>query len=87
LLLLSLDEMASFIIYALQSISSLVGSEPDVTKEAATEAFKLLLAAVVSPIVNTIDFVGRVITTIQGSQAEETECAEESTQIGYGQSA
>jgi hypothetical protein len=71
LALLAFDEMVSFIVYSLKSIASLVTSGPSAAKEPGTEAvnhlleaFKSLLAAIVSPVVNTVDFSGCIFTTL-----------------------
>ena len=70
LTLLALDEMLLFIVSSLKSIYNFVSSKPDEAKELGAEAVghlfnavKALLAAVVSPVVNTVDFVGSCVAT------------------------
>ena len=67
---LALDEMVSFIVSGLKFIANLVTSGPDAAKESGAEAvnhllgaFTSLLAAVVSPVINAVDFVGSCVTT------------------------
>lgn len=71
LTLLALDEIVSFIVSSLKSIYNFVSSNPGVAKESGEEAvghllsaFDLLFTAAVSPVVNTVDFVGSCVTTL-----------------------
>ncbi|MDF1827563.1 MAG: hypothetical protein P1U39_04740 [Legionellaceae bacterium] len=77
LTLLALDEMLSFIVSSLKSIYNFVTSKPDIAKESGAEAvghlfnaFKALFAVTVSPVVNTVDFVGSCVTTLT-TEADE----------------
>lgn len=76
LTLLALDEMLSFVVSSLKSIVDLCTSGTDEAKKSGAEAvshllnaFKALLAAAVSPVVNTVDFVGSCVTTL--TEADE----------------
>jgi len=71
LTLLALDEMLSFIVSSLKSIYNFATSKPGEAKELGEEAaghllnaFKSLLAAAVSPVVNAVDFAGSCVTTL-----------------------
>jgi len=70
LTLLALDEMLSFIVFSLKSIAILCTSGADEAKKSGAvavshllDAVKTLLAAAVSPVVNTVDFVSSCVTT------------------------
>jgi hypothetical protein len=78
LTLLALDEILSFIVSSLNFIATRFTLGPDAAKELGTEAvnhllkaFKALLAAVVSPVVNTVDFVGSCVTTVNEGNGGE----------------
>jgi len=74
LTLLALDEMFSFIISSIKSIVDLCTSGTDEAKKSGAKAvghllnaFKSLLAAAVSPVVNAVDFVGSCVTTLKAT--------------------
>jgi len=74
LMLLSLREVVFFI----RAIASLVMSEEEPDVESVTEAAQhlveaseLLLAAVVSPIVNAVDFAGSSVVTLEAIRGDE----------------
>jgi len=74
LALLALDEMFSFIISSIKSIVDLCTSGTDEAKKSGAKAvghllnaFKSLLAAAVSPVVNAVDFVGSCVTTLKAT--------------------
>ena len=73
-MLLSLREVVFFI----RAIASLVMSEEEPDVESVTEAAQhlveaseLLLAAVVSPIVNAVDFAGSSVVTLEAIRGDE----------------
>ena len=74
LTLLALDEMLSFIISSIKSIVDLCTSGTDEAKKSGAKAvghllnaFKSLLAAAVSPVVNAVDYVGSCVTTLKAT--------------------
>lgn len=78
LTLLALDEMLSFIVFSLKFMAILCTSGTDEAKELGVaavkhlfNAFKALLAAVVSPVVNTVDFVGSCVAPVTQGDDEQ----------------
>ncbi len=71
LVLLAFSEVVWFIVTSLNSITSLTISRTNTAQSSSieavhhlTRAFKALFAAVVSPLVNTVDFLGSAVLTL-----------------------